>query len=101
MSMHKEGERRMARELTIQIRLSEEEHATIASQAKREGLGVGTYLRALALRTALEASPSSRGRAYRAVRQLQEHSKTRGLDKLSAGDIEAEIKAARSARRRQ
>src|ERR1051325_5020897 len=36
-----DGRPPMARELTIQIRLSEEEHATIASQAKREGIGVG------------------------------------------------------------
>lgn len=91
----------MARALTIQIRLTEEEHATIASQAKREGLGVGTYLRALALRTAIEASPSLRGRALGALRGIQEHSKARGLDKLSAKEIEAEIKAARAARRRQ
>jgi len=91
----------LARELTIQIRLTEEEHATIASQAKREGLGVGTYLRALALRTAFEASPSPRGRAFRALREIQEHSKARGLDKLSAKEIETEIKAARAARRRQ
>ena len=91
----------MARELTIQIRLTEEEHATIASQAKREGLGVGTYLRALALRRALEESPSRRGGAYRAVRQIQEHAKKRGVDKLSEKEIDAEIKAARAARRRQ
>ena len=91
----------MARELTIQIRLTEEEHATIASQAKREGLGIGTYLRALALRTAFEASPSPRGRAFRALREIQEHAKARGLDKLSAKEIEAEIKAARAAARRR
>ena len=91
----------MARELTIQIRLTDEEHATIASQAKREGLGVGTYLRALALRTAYEASPSPRGRAFRTLRQIQDHSKALGLDKLSANEIKAEIKGARAARRRQ
>jgi hypothetical protein len=88
----------MARELTIQIRLTEEEHATIASQAKREGLGVGTYLRALALRRALEESPSRRGGAYRAVRRIQEHAKERGLDKLSEKEIDAEIKAAHTER---
>jgi hypothetical protein len=91
----------MARALTIQIRLTEEEHATIVSQAKREGLAVGTYLRALALRTAFEASPSPRGRAFRALRETQEHSKARGLHKLSPKQIETEIKAARAARRRQ
>jgi hypothetical protein len=56
---------------------------------------VGTYLRALALRRALEESPSRRGAAYRAVRQIHEHSKERGLDKLSEKEIDAEIKAAR------
>ena len=79
----------------------EEEHATIASQAKREGLGVDTYLRALALRTAFEASPSPRGRAFRALREIQEQSKARGPDKLSAKEIEAEIKAARATRHRR
>jgi hypothetical protein len=91
----------MARELTIQIRLTEEEHDTIASMAKREGLGVGTYLRALALRTAFEASPSPRGQAFRALREIQEHSRAHSLDKLSDEEIEAEIKAARASRRRQ
>jgi hypothetical protein len=91
----------MARDLTIQIRLTEEEHATIALQAKRQGLGVGTYLRALALRTAFEASPSPRGRAFRALREIQEVSKARGLDKLSPKALDSEIKAARRARRRQ
>jgi hypothetical protein len=91
----------VARDLTIQIRLSKEEHETIAAQATREGLGVGTYLRALALRTAFEASPSPRGQAFRAVREIQEHAKARGLDKLSAEEVDAEIKAARAARRRR
>jgi hypothetical protein len=91
----------MARQLTIQIRLTQKEHATIASQAKREGLGVGTYLRSLALRTAFEASPSARGRAFRALRSIQEHSKARGLDKMSMKKVDAEIKAARATRRRQ
>ena len=57
----------MARELTIQIRLTKEEHETIAAQAGREGLGVGTYLRALALRSALESSGTPRGRAFAAL----------------------------------
>jgi ABC-type branched-subunit amino acid transport system permease subunit len=91
----------VARDLTIQIRLTKEEHQTIAAQAAREGLGVGTYLRALALRTAFEASPSPRGRAFRAVREIQEHAKARGLDKLSLDEINAVIKAARAARRGQ
>src|SRR6266436_5862836 len=67
----------MARELTIQIRLTKQEHATIAAQAEKEGLGVGTYLRALALRTALAALPSSRGRAFAALRRTQERAKVR------------------------
>ena len=89
----------MARELTIQIRLTEEEHATIAAQAAREGLGVGTYLRALALRTALGASPSARGRAVAALRRSQERAQARGLDKLPAKEIGTEIKAVRATRR--
>src|SRR6267142_5021897 len=56
----------MARELTIQIRLSKEEHELIAAQAAKEGLGVGTFLRALALRKAWESSPTPRGDAFRA-----------------------------------
>src|SRR6266436_6039011 len=67
----------MARELTIQIRLTKQEHATIAAQAEKEGLGVGTYLRALALRTVLAALPSSRGRAFTALRRTQERAKVR------------------------
>ncbi len=89
----------MARELTIQIRLTKQEHATIAAQAEKEGLGVGTYLRALALRTALAALPSSRGRAFAALRRTQERAKVRGLDRLSSKEIESEIKSARTARR--
>ncbi len=89
----------MARELTIQIRLTKQEHATIAAQAEKEGLGVGTYLRALALRTALAALPSSRGRAFTALRRTQERAKVRGLDRLSSKEIESEIKSARTARR--
>ncbi len=89
----------MARDLTIQIRLTEQEHATIAAQAEKEGLGVGTYLRALALRTALGATPSSRGRAFAALRRTQERAKARGLDRLSSKEIESEIKSARTARR--
>lgn len=61
---------------------------------------MGTYLRALALRTAFEDSPSPRGRAFRALREIQEHSKARGLHTLSGKEIEAEIKAARAARRK-
>ncbi len=91
----------MARSLTLQIRLSKEEHETIAAQADREGLGVGTYLRALALRTALEESRLPRARAFHALRQAEERSKARGLDKLSSADIDAEIKAARAGRRHQ
>jgi hypothetical protein len=90
----------MARELTIQIRLTHKEHSTIAAQAGREGLGVGTYLRTLALRAALQESRSGRGRAFRAMRGSQQRSKARGLDKLSIEEIDAEIKAARSSRRR-
>jgi len=89
----------MARDLTIQIRLTEQEHATIAAQAEKEGLGVGTYLRALALRTALATSQSSRGRAFAALRRSQERAKARGVDRLSSKDIESEIKSARTARR--
>jgi len=89
----------MARDITIQIRLTEEEHATIAALAEREGLGVGTYLRALGLRTALEASPSPRGRAFAALRRSHERAKARGLEKLSANEIGTEIKAARAGRR--
>jgi len=59
---------------------------------------VGTYLRALALRTAWEASPTPRGRAFRAMREIQEDAKARGLDKLTLDDINAVIKAARAAR---
>ena len=64
----------MARDLTIQIRLTKEEHATIAAQAEREGLGVGTYLRALALRSAFESSATPRGRAMKTIieRELRE-----------------------------
>jgi predicted DNA binding CopG/RHH family protein len=91
----------VARDLTIQIRLSKEEHDTIAAQAAREGLGVGTYLRALALRTAFEASPSPRGRAFRALRDIHARSKAMGTDKLSMEEIDAEIQAARTARRRR
>jgi hypothetical protein len=90
----------MARELTIQIRLTKEEHSAIATQAGREGLGVGTYLRSLALRESLQADRSGRGRAYRALRRSQDRSKTQGLVKLSAKTIRAEIAAARSRRRR-
>lgn len=90
----------MPRERTIQIRLSEEEHSTIAAQAGREGLGVGTYLRSLALRESLQADRSGRGRAFRALRRSQDRSKARGLDKLPAKAIRAEIAAARSRRRR-
>lgn len=90
----------MARDLTIQIRLTKEEHDTIVAQAGREGLGVGTYLRALALRTALESSGTARGRAFAAVRQAQERAKARGVDRLSAKEIDAEIKATRATRRR-
>ncbi len=89
----------MARDLTIQIRLTEQEHATIAAQAEKEGLGVGTYLRALALRTALGGSPSARGRGFAALRRSQERAKARGLDRLSPKEIDSEIKAARTARR--
>jgi hypothetical protein len=91
----------MARDMTIQIRLTKEEHDTIAAQASRVGLGVGTYLRALALRNAFESSGSPRGRAFAALRRVQEHAKTRGLDKLSPKDIDAEIKAARTTRGRR
>jgi mobilization protein NikA len=91
----------MARDLTIQIRLTKEEHDTIAAQAGREGLGVGTYLRTLALRNAFESSGTPRGRAFAALRRAQERSKTRGLDRLSAKDIDAEIKAARATRGRR
>jgi len=91
----------MARDLTIQIRLTKEEHDTIAAQARREGLGVGTYLRALALRNAFESSGSPRGRVFAALRRAQEHAKARGLDRLSPKDIDAEIKAARAARGRR
>ncbi len=90
----------MARDLTIQIRLTKEEHETIATQAGREGLGVGTYLRALALRSAFESSDSPRGRAFAALRRAQELAKSRELDKLSAKDIDGEIKAARVTRAR-
>lgn len=68
---------------TIQIRLTKEEHDTIAAQAGREGLGVGTYLRALALRNALESSGSPPGRALAALRRVQERAKSRGLDRFS------------------
>lgn len=91
----------MARDLTIQIRLTKEEHETIAAQAGREGLGVGTYLRALALRHAFESSDTPRGRAFAAQRRVQEHAKSGGLDRLSAKEIDAEIKAARAARGRR
>lgn len=90
----------MPRDLTIQIRLTQEEHSTIAAQAGREGLGVGTYLRSLALRESLQADRTGRGRAYRAMRRIQDRSKARGLDKLSAKKIQAEIKATRARRRR-
>ncbi len=91
----------MARELTIQIRLSKEEHELIAAQAAKEGLGVGTFLRALALRKAWESSPTPRGNAFRALRAIQEDAKARGLDKLSLDEINEEITAAREARRRK
>ncbi len=91
----------MARDLTIQIRLTKEEHDTIAAQAGREGLGVGTYLRALALRSALESSDTPRGRALAALRRVQDRAKARGLDRLSAKEIGAEIKAARARRGRR
>jgi ABC-type branched-subunit amino acid transport system permease subunit len=91
----------MARELTIQIRLTKEEHSTIATQAGRLGLGVGTYLRTLALRTALEESPTPRGQAFRALRRSQERAKALGLDRMSMDEIDAEIKATRASRRRQ
>ena len=90
----------MARELTIQIRLTKEEHDTISAQAGREGLGVGTYLRALALRKASEASGTQRGEAFAALWRSQERAKARGLDGLSAKDVDAEIKAARATRSR-
>lgn len=89
----------MRRDLTIQIRLTQEEHSTIAAQAGREGLGVGTYLRALALRESLQSGGTRRGRAYRALRRSQTRSKERGLDKLTAKTIQAEIRASRSRRR--
>jgi len=91
----------MARDLTIQIRLTKEEHDTIVAQAGREGLGVGTYLRALALRNAFESSGSPRGKAFAALRRAQERAKLRGLDRLSAKDINTEIKAARARRERR
>jgi len=91
----------MARDLTIQIRLTREEHDTIAAQAGREGLGVGTYLRALALRSAFESADTPRGRAFAALRRAQERAKSRGLDRLSAKEIDAEIKAARATRGRR
>jgi hypothetical protein len=91
----------MARDLTIQIRLTKEEHDTISAQAGREGLGVGTYLRALALRSAFESSDTPRGKAFAALRRVQDHAKARGLDKLSAKEMDAEIKAARAARGRR
>ena len=90
----------MARELTIQIRLTEQEHATIAAQAAREGLGVSTFLRALALRTALQAAPTPAGRAAAALRRSQERSVARGLTKLKPDEIEAAIRQARAGRRR-
>jgi hypothetical protein len=90
----------MARDLTIQIRLTKEEHDTIAAQAVREGLGVGTYLRALALRNTFESLGTPRGRAFAALRLAQERARARGLDRLSAKDIDAEIKAARATRSR-
>lgn len=90
----------MPRERTIQIRLTKEEHSAIAAQAGREGLGVGTYLRSLALRESLQADRSGRGRAFRALRRSQEHSKIQGLDRLPEKVIRTEIAAARSRRRR-
>jgi len=90
----------MARELTIQIRLSKEEHSAIASLAGRLGLGVGTYLRSLALRAAFEQLPTPRGRAFRALRSSQQRAKALGLDKMSMDEIDGEIKAARASRRR-
>jgi len=89
----------MARERTIQIRLTHEEHSVIAAQAEREGLGVGTYLRSLALRESLQADRSGRGRAYGALRRIQDRSKAMGLDKLPVKRIRAEIAAVRSRRR--
>ncbi len=90
----------MARELTVQIRMTQEEHSAIAALASREGLGVGTYLRALALRAALQEAQSPAGHAFRAMRASQAHAKAKDLDKLSAADIEVEIEGARSGRRR-
>ena len=66
----------MARDLTIQIRLTKEEHETIAAQAGREGLGVGTYLRALALRNAFESLGSPRGKAFAVRRRAQKRAKS-------------------------
>jgi hypothetical protein len=90
----------MARELTVQIRMTQEEHSAIAALARREGLGVGTYLRALALRAGLQEAETPAGKAFRAVRESQARAKAHGLDEISAEDIDAEIKAARSGRRR-
>jgi hypothetical protein len=90
----------MARDLTVQIRMTHEEHSVIAALAGREGLGVGTYLRALALRAALQEAPSPGGHAFRAMRASQARAKAVGLDQLSADAIDAEIKAARTGRRR-
>ena len=91
----------MARDLTIQIRLTREEHDTIAAQAVREGLGVGTYLRALALRKAFESSHSPRGRTLAAGRRAQQRAKARGKDRVSPKDVRARIKAGRAARGRR
>jgi hypothetical protein len=91
----------VARDLTIQIRLTKEEHDTIAAQAGREGLGVGTYLRALALRNAFESSDPPRGKAFTALRRAQERAKAGGLARLSAKEIDAEVKTARATRGRR
>lgn len=40
-----------------------------------------------------------RARAQAAVSRMREHARTLGLDKMSDGDIEAEIRAARRTRR--
>jgi hypothetical protein len=90
----------MARDLRIQIRLTKEEHDAIAAQARRQGLGIGTYLRALALWNAVELTGTPRGRALASLNRAQERARGRGLDRLSAKDIDAEIKAARATRSR-
>src|SRR2546430_12979025 len=89
----------MARELTIQIRLTKEEHDTIAAQAGREGLGVGTYLRALALRNAFESSGTPRGRAFSALRRAPERAEAGRLGRLSPQEVGAGGEASRATRR--